>query len=86
MLFPANKGGHSAFSLVFADRVCQNHFMSGSAGASVGGLYYHVLNRGNRREVVFHKPEDYGAFIKATADACDRRPMDVLAYCLMPTS
>jgi putative transposase len=58
--------------------------MPRSARASVGGLCYHVLNRGNRRETVFHKPEDYDAFVKAVADACVRLPMDVLAFCVMP--
>ena len=58
--------------------------MPRSARASVGGLCYHVLNRGNRRETVFHKPEDYDAFVKTTVDACVRLPMSVLGYCLMP--
>ncbi len=58
--------------------------MPRSARASVRGLCYHVLNRGNRRETVFHKPEDYDAFVKAMADACGRLPLDVLDYCVMP--
>ncbi len=58
--------------------------MPRSARASVGGLCYHVLNRGNRRETVFHKPEDYDAFVKAMADACVRLPLDVPGYCVMP--
>jgi putative transposase len=33
--------------------------MPRTARASVGGLWYHVLNRGNRRAEVFHKPWDY---------------------------
>jgi putative transposase len=50
----------------------------------MGGLCHHALNRGNRRETVFHEPEDYNAFVAAVVDACARRPMDVLGYCLMP--
>ena len=47
-------------------------------------MWYHVLNRGNRREVVFHKPGDYDAFIEAMVGANARLPMDLLGYCLMP--
>jgi putative transposase len=43
-----------------------------------------VLNRGNRREVVFHKPADYDAFVTAMADAQVRLRADILGYCLMP--
>jgi putative transposase len=50
----------------------------------VGGLCYHALNRGNRREAVFHKPGDYDAFVSAIRDACARLPVDILGYCLMP--
>jgi putative transposase len=44
----------------------------------------HALNRGNGRAVVFHEPEDYDAFRRATLDARARLPIDVLGYCLMP--
>lgn len=46
--------------------------------------YYHVLNRGNGRSEIFHKPEDYAAFLKVLAEGTERYPVDVLAYCLMP--
>jgi putative transposase len=42
------------------------------------------LNRGNRREAVFHKPGDYDAFVEAIIDARARLPVDLLGYCLMP--
>ena len=58
--------------------------MPRTARASVGGMWYHALNRGNRRETVFHKPADYDAFVKARVDGRARQPMDVLGYCLMP--
>jgi REP-associated tyrosine transposase len=58
--------------------------MPRTARASVGGLCYHVLNRGNARRDVFHKAGDYQAFLKAMADAGREVPMRVLAYCLMP--
>jgi REP-associated tyrosine transposase len=49
-----------------------------------GGYCYHVLNRGNARQQVFHKPADYTAFIELFDAAQKRCPMRVLAYCLMP--
>ena len=33
------------------------------------GAWYHVLNRGNRCEAVFHKPGDYDGFVEAIIDA-----------------
>ena len=58
--------------------------MPRTARASVGGMTYHALNRGNRRAEVFHKPADYDAFVAALAEAGRRVPMDVFGYCLMP--
>ena len=58
--------------------------MPRTARASVGGVCYHVINRGNRRAEVFHKDEDYGAFVKLIGESCDRLPMRVLAHVLMP--
>ncbi|HEY2159341.1 MAG TPA: transposase [Isosphaeraceae bacterium] len=58
--------------------------MPRTARASVGGVFYHALNRGNRREAVFHKPADYQAFVAAIADATRRIPLDLVGYCLMP--
>ncbi|MGO9599147.1 MAG: transposase [Isosphaeraceae bacterium] len=48
------------------------------------GFCYHVLNRGNGRAQVFHKPDDYAAFMRIIGEASLCRPMRVLAYCLMP--
>lgn len=59
--------------------------MPRTARASVGGVCYHVLNRGNAQARVFHKDGDYQAFVDLIADACERLPMRVLAYCLMPS-
>ena len=58
--------------------------MSRTARASVGGICYHVLNRGNGRSEVFHKDDDYAAFLKLLREASERVPMRLLAYCLMP--
>lgn len=58
--------------------------MPRTARAAVGGLCYHVLNRGNGRAAVFHKPEDYDAFVGLFAPACERLQMRILGWCLMP--
>jgi REP element-mobilizing transposase RayT len=55
-----------------------------AARASVGGICYHVINRGNGRRPVFLKDGDYHAFLKAMAHAAIEVPMRVLRYCLMP--
>lgn len=52
--------------------------------ASLGGLTYHVLNRGNARAEVFHKTEDYAAFLGLVSESSVRLPMRLLGYCLMP--
>jgi putative transposase len=58
--------------------------MPRTARTSVGGLCFHVTGRGNRRETVFHEPDDYDAFLALVARADERIPMRILAYCLMP--
>jgi putative transposase len=52
----------------------------GLAGNSV----YHVLNRGNGRQQVFHKHRDYEAFINLMKQAKERYSVKISAYCLMP--
>jgi putative transposase len=43
-----------------------------------------VLNRGNARAEVFHKPNDYHAFVKLIRQASARVPMRLLGFCVMP--
>jgi putative transposase len=45
---------------------------------------YHVLNRGNVQAEVFHDADDYAAMLRIMEEACERLPMRVLSYCLMP--
>ena len=47
------------------------------------GLIYHVINRGNNRQDVFHKPEDFRAFLKAMGDLKERKPFELFGYCLL---
>ncbi len=49
-----------------------------------GDTVYHIINRGNGRAEVFHKDDDYLAFIKILSLAAERHNMRILAYCLMP--
>ena len=58
--------------------------MPRTSRASVGGLCCHVISRGNRRARVFHKQEDYDAFVTLISQANEKVVMRVLAYCLMP--
>ena len=43
-----------------------------------------MINRGNAQAEVFHKDADYQAFVDIIGASCERLPMRVLAYCLMP--
>jgi putative transposase len=49
----------------------------------IPGGYYHVLNRGNGRQDLFHKEQDYAAFLAVLAEGLERYPVDLLCYCLM---
>ena len=44
---------------------------------------FHVISRGNGRAEVFHKNDDYAAFLRLINEANERLPMRLLAYCLM---
>ncbi len=50
----------------------------------VGGMPYHVLNRGNGRATLFEKDADYEAFGRVLVKAHQREPLRILSYCLMP--
>jgi putative transposase len=50
----------------------------------VDGFVYHVINRGNGRQEVFHEDKEYEAFIDLMAEAKTMYEVKVLAYCLMP--
>lgn len=49
-----------------------------------GGGIYHALNRGNNREDIFHKQEDYEAFLRTLSEGLTRYSVDLLAFCLLP--
>lgn len=45
---------------------------------------YHVLNRSNGRIRLFKSGGDYKAFEQVLAEACERFPMRILSYSVMP--
>ena len=46
--------------------------------------WYHVLNRGRRRELIFRDDQDYDIFLQTVRGACQSWRLRVAAYCLMP--
>ncbi|MGR3174666.1 MAG: transposase [Candidatus Scalindua sp.] len=47
------------------------------------GAWYHVMNRGRRREVIFPVKEDYLDFIKVLKETVSLWNIKIAAYCLM---
>jgi putative transposase len=47
-------------------------------------VVYHVLNRANARQQIFHTPADYSAFEAVLSQARRRVNLRILAYCVMP--
>jgi putative transposase len=45
---------------------------------------YHIINRGNRREAVFHDNYDYEKFLKLLIESKEKYAVKIYAYCLMP--
>ena len=45
---------------------------------------YHILNRGNGRQRVFHKDGDYQAFLALLGQMKEQFAIELYAYCLMP--
>ncbi len=49
-----------------------------------GGMIFHVLNRANARVTIFDEPSDFAAFERVMAETCERHPMRILGYLVMP--
>jgi putative transposase len=45
---------------------------------------YHIINRGNDRQRVFHKDGDYLSFLKLLGELKEQYAICLYAYCLMP--
>jgi len=50
----------------------------------VGGYIYHILNRGNGRQDIFHKDGDYQSFINLIKESKTKYSIKIFAYCIMP--
>jgi putative transposase len=48
------------------------------------GLVFHVFNRAIQSSLLFGQAADYDGFLALMQEACDRVPMRLLAYALMP--
>jgi REP element-mobilizing transposase RayT len=48
------------------------------------GAYYHVMNRGNRREDIFITDSDRKIFVDGLADSCETYDVRIIGYVLMP--
>src|SRR5271157_1281863 len=57
--------------------------MPRTARATEAGMVYHVLNRGNGRMRIFHKPEAFAAFERVLAEGLRRYPVELFTYCVM---
>src|ERR1700742_4087496 len=58
--------------------------MARLARVVVPGLPHHLTHRGNRRQPVFLRDEDYAAYRALLAEGCRAAGVSVWAYCLMP--
>ena len=47
------------------------------------GSIYHVMNRGDRREPIFHDDQDRLRFLETLAETCAKTTWRTNAYCLM---
>jgi putative transposase len=57
--------------------------MPRTARSAIGGVVYHVLNRGNGRMRIFRKPGDYRAFVQLLIEGRERARVEVFGFCLM---
>ncbi len=48
--------------------------------ADEAGAIYHALNRGNARQAIFRKDEDYEAFERVVGEGMERYAVDLIAY------
>ena len=47
------------------------------------GAIYHVMSRGDRRELIFENEEDHRLFMETLGQACEKTGWQVHAWCLM---
>jgi len=47
------------------------------------GAIYHVMNRGDHREVIFCDDDDRGLFLATLGESCQKTAWQVHSFCLM---
>jgi putative transposase len=52
--------------------------------ADAAGVIYHALNRGNARQRIFRKDEDYDAFIQVVGEGLQKYDVELFSFTLMP--
>ncbi|TWU07586.1 transposase [Stieleria varia] len=52
--------------------------------ADEAGVIYHAINRGNARQKIFLKQDDYDAFIRVLAEGLEKYPVELFSFALMP--
>jgi putative transposase len=45
--------------------------------------FYHIVSRGNRREPLFHSPDDFKTFLHILQQTHEKIPFELTSYCLM---
>lgn len=48
------------------------------------GVIYHALNRGNERQKIFRKDEDYEAFVRVLHEGLEKYTVELFSFTLMP--
>jgi putative transposase len=64
-------------------RWCETLLIPRIPRAQQAGFVYHVINRGNGRATIFHKTQDYQAFLSILGLAKSRHPVKMFAFSLM---
>lgn len=50
----------------------------------LGGMVFHVLNRGVNRRTLFYDARDYEAFVADMVETLRTKPMRICSFCIMP--
>jgi putative transposase len=60
------------------------HIMARPLRIEYPGAWYHVMNRGRRKEVIFSDRKDYENFLAVLRESSEMFGVRIAAYCLMP--
>ncbi len=58
--------------------------MPRTARAAMGGIIYHVSNRGRTGKTLFRSSDDFQAFVELLIEATSHASVEVFGFCLMP--